>query len=96
MSLSETVATAAGIGYKAVELYGTEEFKAEHLEKFVQGTETMALCMADSGAGSDASSASTHAYPSEEGGYNITGKFARLKSIFTGHHWYYFHRVSKP
>ena len=84
MSLSETVATAAGIGYKAVELYGTEEFKAEHLEKFVQGTETMALCMADSGAGSDASSASTHAYPSEEaGGYKITGKCFELPKKYT-------------
>ena len=73
MSLSETVSSAANIGYKSIQLYGSEDFKKAHLEKFAQGIEIMALCMADSGAGSDAASSSTVAYP-EENTYVLTGK----------------------
>ena len=59
MSLSETVATAANIGCKAIQLWGTPSFKAERLRKFVEGSETLTLAMADSGAGSDASASTT-------------------------------------
>ena len=74
MSLSETVASAANIGYKAIQLYGTEEFKAQHLEKLAQGMETMALCLADSGAGSDATSSTTFAYQDDQGFFALNGK----------------------
>jgi len=74
MNLSETIASAANIGYKALQLFGSETMKKEHLEKFAKGHQIMALCMADSGAGCDAANSSTLAIQESDDTFALNGK----------------------
>ena len=53
LSLSESVITAATLGYKAVQLFGTEKQKEKYLPSLISGQKIGSICISDNKAGCD-------------------------------------------
>ena len=59
LSLSESIVTPLTLGYKALELYGTEEQKSKYLPSLVSGQKIGTICISDESCGSDPASVSS-------------------------------------
>ena len=56
LSLSESIVTPLTLGYKALELYGTEQQKSKYLPSLISGQKIGAICISDEACGSDPNS----------------------------------------
>lgn len=74
-SFNTTLAAHTGIGMLPILYYGTEEHKKKYLPKLGSGEWKAAYCLTEPSSGSDALSAKTVAYLTEDGKhYEITGQ----------------------
>ena len=58
LSLSESIVTPLTMGYKAIQLFGTEEQKTKYLPEMISGQKIGAICISDETCGSDPCSVS--------------------------------------
>ena len=58
LSLSESIVTPLTLGYKAIQLFGTEEQKTKYLPEMISGHKIGAICISDETCGSDPCSVS--------------------------------------
>ena len=58
LSLSENIITPLTLGYKAIQLYGTDIQKSKYLPKLISGQKIGTICISDDLCGSDPSSVS--------------------------------------
>ena len=53
LSLSETIITPITVGYKALQLHGSESLKSKYLPSLISGQKIGALCISDENCGTD-------------------------------------------